>query len=112
MKNFIYPLVLFADNSEGCYIGLFPDLDISVYGSTVEETYLQAESSLNAYLQFAIKMDSDVSSASTYQETVGINPKRIVLLNSCQIEGESNNLSGEEENYKNFILKMLVNRED
>lgn len=112
MKNFVYPLVLFADNSEGCYIGLFPDLDISVYGNSVEETYLQAESSLNAYLQFATKMDSDISTASTYQETVGINPKRIVLLNSCQVEGDNSNLTDEEANYKNFILKMLVNRED
>lgn len=112
MKKFVYPLVLFADNEEGCYVGLFPDLDVTVYGDTVEETFLQAQSSLNAYLQFATKMEADVSSASTYQETVGINPRRIVLLNACEVEAEDLELTQQEENYKHFISSLLVDKND
>ncbi len=112
MSKYIYPLVLFADNNDGCYIGLFPDLDISVYGQTVEETYLQAESSLMAYLEFASKMEADISEPSTYQQTVGLNPKRIVLLNACELEDGKLQLTQSEQSYKDFFSKMLVNRED
>ena len=46
MKNCVYPLVVYADKEENCYVGLFPDLDIVATGDTIEETYI----SQNYYL--------------------------------------------------------------
>ena len=108
MKNCIYPLVIYADKEENCYVGLFPDLDITASGETIEETYLQSTENLKMFLQFAAKMDSDISSPSTYIETVGLNPKRVVLLTMVEINADNVVLSNEEQKYKNFLSTMFV----
>ena len=109
MKNCIYPLVIYADKEENCYVGLFPDLDITASGGTIEETYQLSTDNLKMFLEFASKMDSDISSPSTYVETVGLNPKRVVLLTMVQVNIGNIELSNEEKKYKNFLSTMLVN---
>ena len=108
MKNCIYPLVIYADKEENCYVGLFPDLDITASGDTIEETFLSAIENLQMFLDFATKMESDVSSPSTYIETVGLNPKRVVLLTMVTVQANNLVLTTDEQKYKNFLSTMLV----
>lgn len=111
MKKYVYPVILFSDANNKSYTVLFPDLDIVASGETVEEAYLEAEDYLKAYLEFAIKMSSNVSNPSTYLETEKMNPKRIVLLADAEVSGDLN-LTPEEEEYKNFVQKYLTTSEE
>ena len=111
MKKYVYPVILFEVGDEGHYTVLFPDLDIVASGDTVEEAYLEAESYLKAYLEFAEKMQSNISNPSTYNDTVKLNPKRVVLLADADVEGNYQ-LTDEENEYKNFVAKFLYNTED
>lgn len=108
MKNCVYPLVVYADKEENCYVGLFPDLDITAVGDTIEETYISAIQNLKMFLEFANKMESEISSPSTYIETAGLNPKRVVLLTMVEIDVENLVLTNEDQDYKNFLSAMLV----
>ena len=111
MKKYVYPVILFSDADNKNYTVLFPDLDIVASGETVEEAYVEAEEYLQAYLEFASKMDSMVSNPSTYLETEKMNPKRIVLLADAEVSG-SLQLTQEEEEYKNFVKKYLTTSEE
>ncbi len=110
MKNCVYPMVVYADKEEDCYVAIFPDLDIVASGETVEKAYQSATENLQIFLEFASKMDSDVSSPSTYVETVGLNPKRVVLLALVHVENDKLVLTEEEKDYKKFLSSMLVNK--
>jgi len=111
MKKYVYPVILFTDAQNKSYTVLFPDLDIVASGETVEEAYLEAEDFLKSYLEFAIKMNSQVSSPSTYEETEKMNPKRIVLLADAEVS-ENFQLTPKEAEYKNFVQKYLYTSED
>ena len=111
MKKYVYPVILFTDAENKGYTVLFPDLDIVASGETVEEAYLEAEDYLKAYLEFAGKMNNQVSKPSTYLEVEKMNPKRIILLADAEVNG-SIELTPEEEEYKNFVQKYLVALED
>ena len=111
MKKYVYPVILFAEADNTSYTVLFPDLDIVANGETVEDAYLEAEAYLEAYLEFASKMNSQVAHPSTYLETERMNPKRIVLLADAQVS-DNLTLTQEEEEYKNFVQKYLYTSED
>ena len=89
----------------------FPDLDIVANGDTVEDAYLEAEAYLEASLEFASKMKSEIAHPSTYLDTEKMNPKRIVLLADAQVS-DGLVLTEEEEAYKNFVQKYLYTSED
>lgn len=110
MKKCVYPLVVYADHNENNYLAMFPDLDLIARGDTVEEAYLSALENLEMFLDFAVKMGTDVSAPCTYEETVGLNPKRVVLLASVQVD-ENAELTTYEQDYKSFISKLLVTEE-
>ena len=112
MKNCIYPLVIYADIKENNYFGLFPDLDLSASGDTIEDTYKSAIENLEMYLQMATKLDSELSSPSTYVETVGLNPKRVVLLAMVKVDENAIVLTDEDKEYRQILANMLVNAED
>ena len=112
MKRCTYPLVVYANKEENCYYGLFPDLDVMAYGDTVEETFLQALENLQMYLDFASKMESEISSPSTYEETSVMNPKRVVLLESVEVDAANLQLTDSEQKYKNLMAKLLIDKED
>lgn len=112
MKKCIYPLVIYADKEENCYAGIIPDLDISASGDTVEETFASAVDNLKMFLEFAYKVDSNISLPSTYQEVVGIFPKRIILLANVEIENSNITLSTDEQAYKDFFNSILVDKEN
>ena len=111
MKKYVYPVILFEMNENKHYTVLFPDLDIVASGETVEEAYLEAEDFLKSYLEFAEKMQSDVSTPTTYLDAEKLNPKRIVLLADAETKGEYE-LTQDEAEYKNFIAKYLETSEE
>lgn len=112
MKKCVYPLIIYADKEENCYVGLFPDLDITACGNTVEETFVLATDSLKMFIEFASKMESDLSSPSTYVEAIGMNPKRVVLLSLVEVDVDNLQLTQSEEDYKQFLANMLISEEN
>ncbi|MBQ7466471.1 MAG: type II toxin-antitoxin system HicB family antitoxin [Clostridia bacterium] len=111
MKKFIYPIVLFSDKTNNSYTILFPDLDIVACGDTVEEAYTLAEDYLKAYLEFANKMEATVPDATKFEDALKLNPQRFVLLADAEV-GEDLVLTPQEETYKNFVEKYLVDAEE
>ena len=106
MKKYVYPVILFEDAEKKYYTVLFPDLDIVASGETVEQAYLAAGDYLKSYLEFAGKMESQVTAPSTYEETQTLNPKRIVLLTDAEVNEEFQ-LTEDEQQYKNFIQSYI-----
>lgn len=107
MKRFVYPMVVFEDKNIGEYAVLFPDLDIVTSGNSVEEAYIKGKDYLAAYLDMAIKFESDLSVPSTYAEAEGMNPKRIVLLADSEIDNQNISLSAEEAAYKAMVKNVI-----
>lgn len=106
MKKYVYPVVLFYSEEENAYTVLVPDLNIVASGNTVEEAYLSAGEYLETFLDFAEKMETPIVPATTYDETVKNNPKRIVLLVDAKVKDEKQ-LSSQEQNYKNFVARFV-----
>lgn len=111
MKKYVYPVILFYSEEEKNYTVLIPDLDIVASGETVEKAYLSAEDYLETFLDFAEKMKSPISPATTFDDTQRMNPKRIILLVDAETEG-GKNLSSDEQNYKNFVAQFVCQTED
>ena len=107
MEKYVYPMVLFANKDSQGYTVLFPDLDVVASGNTVEDAYLCAKEYLQTFLEIAVKFDSSLSEASTYDEAQGLNPKRIVLLSDAEVDKNNLVLSKNEKQYGNFMQKML-----
>lgn len=107
MEKYVYPMVLFASSEGQGYTVLFPDLDIVTTGDTVEEAYLRAQDYLQSFLDMATKFESALSEASTYDETKGLNPKRIVLLTDASAQNDNLVLTKREKKYKNFMKDFL-----
>lgn len=108
MKKCIYPLVVYADKEDQSYLGLFPDIDVASSGNTIEETFLDAIDNLKSYLVLANKFEADIPSASTYEETTTLNPKRVVLLSMVEVDMDSLVLTPQEQQYKEMLKKMIV----
>ena len=111
MKKCIYPLVVYPDREENCYVGIYQDLDLIVSGDTVEEVYIAAEETLAKYLELITKFDNEMSDASSYEDAVTLNPKRIVLLADAEVDAEQIVLTDEDKKYKHFLSEMLVEQE-
>lgn len=106
MKKFVYPVILFKSNEENNYTVLIPDLDIVACGDTVEQAYLSAQDYLETFLEFAVKMESPIAEATTFDDTLKLNPSRIVLLIDADVE-EALALTEGEKEYKNFIAQFI-----
>ena len=111
-KVYVYPLIVYADVENSSYYGLFPDLDLSMTGFTVEETYISAVKALKSYLEFASKMDAEISNPSTFEEVSVMNPRRVVLLSGVEVDADNLVLTQAEQDYKNIITNLLVDKED
>lgn len=107
MNKCIYPLVIYPDKEEQCYVGIFQDLDLIVSGLTVEEVYLAAEECLNKFLELSAKLENEYASASSFEEMVTLNPKRVVLLQDAEVQ-QNYVLTDADEKYKRFLSDMLV----
>ena len=112
MKKCIYPLVVYPDKEEQCYIGIYQDLDLIVSGETVEEVYVSAEETLAKFLELTAKFENEMSDASSYEDAVKLNPRRIVLLADAEVDKEQLVLTDDDQKYKHFLSEMLVEQED
>ena len=110
MKRYIYPMVIFTDENN-LYTALYPDLNLLASGSTIEDVYARANDYLEFYLTSALKYDIKIANMSTYAEIQALNPQKIVLLGSADVEEDSIVLTKQEEFHKNF-LKEFVFTED
>lgn len=106
MKRYIYPMVLFTDEND-LYTALYPDLNLLASGMSVEDVYSRANDYLDFYLTSATKFGTKIASMSTYAEIQALNPKKIVLLGSAQIDESEIVLTEQEQVEKNFLKEFL-----
>ena len=81
MKQFLFPAVFFKEEDK--YVVLFPDLNVTTDGDTVEEAYLFAKDSLKVYCSYVERFELDIDMPSTYEETCKKNPNNLVMLVDC-----------------------------
>ena len=106
MKRYIYPMVLFTDEND-LYTALYPDLNLLVSGSTIEDVYSRANDYLEFYIVSSLKFDTPIANMSTFAEIQALNPKKIVLLGSAQVDEEEIVLTRQEQVEKNFLNEFL-----
>ena len=107
MKKYIYPMVLFTDENE-LYTALYPDLNLLVSGSTIDDVYMRANDYLEFYIVSAIKFGIPIANMSTYAEIQALNPKKIVLLGSAEIDEDEILLTKQEQAEKDFLREFLL----
>lgn len=107
MKKYIYPMVLFTDENE-LYTALYPDLNLLVSGSTIDDVYMRANDYLEFYIVSAIKFGIPIANMSTYAEIHALNPKKIVLLGSAEIDEDEILLTKQEQAEKDFLREFLL----
>ena len=81
MKQFLFPAIFFKEEDK--YVVLFPDLNITTDGETLEEAYLFAKDSLKVYCTYVVKFDLDLDMPTKFEEVKEHNPKDIVMLVDC-----------------------------
>ncbi len=106
MKRFVYPMVLFTDEND-LYTALYPDLNLLASGSSIEDVYARANDYLDFYIVSAIKFGTKLAGMSTYADIQALNPKKIVLLGSAQVEETDIVLTEQEQVEKNFLNEFL-----
>lgn len=106
MKKFIYPMVLFTDEND-LYTALYPDLNLLASGSSIEDVFQRANEYLEFYLISATKFGTPIAPTSSYAEIQALNPKKIILLGSAQIDEEEIILTKQEQIEKNFLNEFL-----
>ena len=111
MKRYIYPMVLFTDEND-LYTALYPDLNLLASGYSIEDAYARAKDYLNFYIVSALKFESGIVANSSYAEIQALNPKKIVLLGSVDIEEDSIVLTNQEQEEKNFLKEFIFTEED
>ena len=65
MKQFLFPAIFFKE--EDRYTVLFPDLNITTDGETIEEAYLFAKDSLKVYCSYVEKFELEIDTPSKYE---------------------------------------------
>lgn len=81
MKQFLFPAIFFKEDDK--YTVLFPDLNITTDGDTVEEAFLFAKDSLKVYCSYVEKFELDIDMPSRFDEIQQKNPKNLVMLIDC-----------------------------
>ncbi len=110
MKRYIYPMVLFTDENN-LYTALYPDLNLLASGFSIEDVYARANDYLEFYITSALKYDAQVAEMSTYAQIQALNPKKIVLLGSAEVEEDTIILTPEEEAEKSFLNEFVFMEE-
>ena len=67
MKHYIYQAVFIKDVENDNFQVLFPDLDITTDGQTVEEAFLYARECLRAYFNYVEKYDFDFNFPTDFE---------------------------------------------
>ena len=66
MKQYLFPAVFVKSDDQ--YVALFPDLNITTEGDTIEEAYLFAKDYLRVYCSYTIKFDVELDRPSKYED--------------------------------------------
>ena len=83
MKQFLFPAVFFEE--DGKYVVLFPDLNITTEGDSIEEAYLFAKDSLKVYCTYIVKYELDIGTPTKFEKVCKDNPQKLVMLVDCFI---------------------------
>lgn len=111
MKRYIYPMVLFTDEND-LYTALYPDLNLIASGYSVEDVYARANDYLSFYLTSSMKYEAKIAPMSTYSEIQALNPKKIVLLGSADIQEDSIVLTEQEKSERDFLREFVFTEDD
>lgn len=80
MRQYLFPVVFFQDESSG-YVAFAPDLNLTSDGETIEEAYLFIQDFIRVYCGYAIKSGEEESLIPTkYEKIVENNPSKLVML--------------------------------
>ncbi len=81
MKQFLFPAVFFFEEDK--WTVLFPDLNITTDGETVEEAYLFAKDSLRVYCSYTQKFDLEIDMPSHFLDIQKQYANKLVMLVDC-----------------------------
>lgn len=111
MKRYVYPMVIFSDEDD-LYTALYPDLNLVASGFSIEDVYSRAVDYLGFYVKSSLKYDAKIQTSSSYTEVQALNPKKIVLLGSTDIEEDSIVLTEKEKYERNFLKEFVFTEDD
>ena len=80
MKRYTFPAVVYKDDEEKMFALVINDLKIITDGRTVEEAYEEALVQLRVYLGNSVTFESEIPSASEFENVTKDRPKNVVLL--------------------------------
>lgn len=86
MQKFVYPAVLFQDKENGTYVISIDDLYIVGEGDSVEAAHLDAQNSLNRYVEGTLKYDLDFVEPTKFETIRQKYPKHLVMLIECTVD--------------------------
>ncbi len=66
MKKFIYPAIVYYDDSNEQFVLYFEDLGIFAYGDTMEQAHAEAVEVLGNYVEVAAMVDAEFPEPSTF----------------------------------------------
>ena len=78
MKQYLFPAVFIKANDE--YIAVFPDLNITTEGDSIEEAYLFAKDYLRVYCSYTLKFDAELDRPSKFEDVQNKFAGDIVML--------------------------------
>lgn len=89
MKKFVFPAVLFFDETEQQYTIAMFDIQVFAEGKTVEEAVNNAQKFLDSYLQIAFSYDVEVPEATPFEKMIDMYPKNLVVLVESKLDDKN-----------------------
>lgn len=81
MKQFLFPAIFYKEEDK--FTVLFPDLNITTDGETIEEAYLFAKDSLKVYCSYVERFELEIENPSKFEKIQEENAKNIIMLVDC-----------------------------
>lgn len=89
MKKFVFPAVLFFDETEQQYTIAIFDIEVFAEGKTVEEAVNTAQSYLDKYLECAFSYDVEIPEATPFETMIDMYPKNLVVLVESKLDDKN-----------------------
>ncbi len=80
MKKFVFPAVLFYDDTEQQYTIAMFDIEVFAEGKTVEDAVNTAQSYLDKYLECAFSYGVEIPEPTPFEQMIDMYPKNLVVL--------------------------------
>ncbi len=107
MKQFVYPAICYNDVENETITLLLPDTDIVASGADVEEAFWAAKDYLKSFVDWSIKFDADIPTASTFAQTAKLNPKKAVLLVDVESKSKKADAVKAEQKFQSFVQEFF-----